>query len=254
MATPAEVELGGIRATRAERRPRCDRGQCTGAAGCRSPKRPGSWPSSRPTGTVTARLGGARRFECRRRLLGVATVSEGQVLRAHAFMAPIVLLGSIDAAEAPAACEAGLEITVAGEWLLESVQRAARAAFASSPIAVHLKVDTGLRRYGAASSEAVCPCRPRSRATHIFALPASHAFRLGGRTGRAVHGGISFRNSTTWLTPSRGAGVRLQPRHAANSAGILTGQGLTYAWHAPESHSTASRPRSSAIVAGDAAA
>ena len=60
-------------------------------------------------------------------LLGVATVGEGQVLRAHGIEAPIVLLGSIDAAEAPAACESGLEITVAGEWLLESVQRRARA-------------------------------------------------------------------------------------------------------------------------------
>src|SRR5688572_19194499 len=45
-------------------------------------------------------------------LLGVAAVREGHVLRAHGIEAPIVLLGSIDAAEAPAACEAGLEITV----------------------------------------------------------------------------------------------------------------------------------------------
>ena len=37
-------------------------------------------------------------------LLGVATVGEGQGLRAHGIEAPIVLLGSIDAAEAPAAC------------------------------------------------------------------------------------------------------------------------------------------------------
>ena len=62
-------------------------------------------------------------------MLGVATVGEGQVLRAHGIEAPIVLLGSIDAAEVPVACEAGLEITIAGEWLLESVQRAARTTF-----------------------------------------------------------------------------------------------------------------------------
>ena len=60
-------------------------------------------------------------------MLGVATVGEGQSLRAHGIDAPIVLLGSIDAGEAPAACEAGLEITVASEWLLDSVQLAARA-------------------------------------------------------------------------------------------------------------------------------
>ena len=55
-------------------------------------------------------------------LLGVATVGEGQVLRAHGVEAPIVLLGSIDAGEAAAACAAGLEITVGSEWLLDSVQ------------------------------------------------------------------------------------------------------------------------------------
>src|SRR5688500_16677740 len=41
-------------------------------------------------------------------MLGVATVGEGQVLRAHGIVVPIVLLGSLDAAEVSVACEAGL--------------------------------------------------------------------------------------------------------------------------------------------------
>ena len=180
---------------------------------------------------VTVRLGSrAPHVNAGAALLGVATVGEGQVLRAHGIDAPIVLLGSIDASEAPAACEAGLEITVAGEWLLESVQRAARAVFASSPVSVHLKVDTGLRRYGATPSEAVALGNSDSRRPVSSPCQYLHAFRLSGRTRRAVHGRISCGNSTTWLRTCANAGVRLPPLHAANSAGILTGRGTDYAF------------------------
>ena len=68
-----------------------------------------------------------------------ANIAAGSYERA--IDAPIVLLGSIDASEAAAACEAGLEITVATERLLESVHRAVRAEPATSQVAIHLKVD-----------------------------------------------------------------------------------------------------------------
>ena len=154
MAPPAKVDIRGIRATRAivdldaiEGNVRALRAALPETTRLMAVVKADGYGHGAPWVARAALNAGAA-------LLGVATVGEGQVLRAHGITAPIVLLGSIDAAEAPAACEAGLEITVAGEWLLESVQRAARAAFASSPISVHLKVDTGLRRYGAASSEA----------------------------------------------------------------------------------------------------
>ena len=139
-----------------------------------------------------------------------------------------MLLGSIDAAEAPAACEAGLEITVAGEWLLESVQRAARAAFASSPVSVHLKVDTGLRRYGAASSEAAALAvriagDPYLRLASIFTHFASADEPDEPFTA------AQLQEFERVVDAVRGAGVRLPPLHAANSAGILTGRGTDYA-------------------------
>jgi alanine racemase len=161
-------------------------------------------------------------------LLGVATVGEGQVLRAHGIDAPIALLGSVDASEAPAACEAGLEITVAGERLLESVQRAARSVFASSPVAVHLKVDTGLRRYGATPSEAV------GLATRIAGDPYLRLAGIYTHFASADEPDEPFtedqlREFDHVVENVRQAGVRLPPLHAANSAGILTGRGTDYA-------------------------
>jgi alanine racemase len=160
-------------------------------------------------------------------LLGVATVGEGQVLRAHGIDAPIVLLGSIDASEAAAACEARLEVTVAGDRLLESVQRAARTVFASSPVSIHLKVDTGLRRYGASASEAV------ALATRIAGDPYLRLAGVYTHFASADEPDEPFtadqlREFDHVVDSMRVAGLRLPPLHAANSAGILTGQGTDY--------------------------
>jgi alanine racemase len=161
-------------------------------------------------------------------LLGVATVGEGQVLRAHGIDAQIVLLGSINAAEAAAACAADLEITVATEWLLDAVQRAARVIHAASPVAVHLKVDTGLRRYGAAATEAVSlairiASDPHLRLASIFTHFASADEPDEPFTAAQLQ---AFEQVIDALGS---AGVRPPSLHAANSAGILTGCGVNYA-------------------------
>jgi alanine racemase len=161
-------------------------------------------------------------------LLGVATVGEGQALRAHGIDAPIVLLGSIDASEAAAACEAGLEITVAGEWLLESVQRAARAVFGSSPVSIHLKVDTGLRRYGATASEAVALAIRIAGDPHLRLAGVFTHFASADEPDEPFTAD-QLRKFDHVVDSIRGAGVRLPPLHVANSAGILTGHGANYA-------------------------
>ena len=161
-------------------------------------------------------------------LLGVATVSEGELLRADGIDAPIVLLGSIDAPEAVAACEAGLEITVAGERLLESVQRAARADFATSPVPIHLKVDTGLRRYGATASEAVALAVRIAGDPHLCLAGVYTHFASADEPDEPFTAD-QLREFDHVVDRMRGAGVRLPPLHAANSAGILTGRGTDYA-------------------------
>ncbi len=86
-------------------------------------------------------------------LLGVATVSEGVILRRCGITAPILILSSIDPSDVRPALSAGLEITVAEPRLLDAIER--EAATCPAPIALHVKIDTGLRRYGALPEAAV---------------------------------------------------------------------------------------------------
>lgn len=158
--------------------------------------------------------------------LGVATVSEGQHLRAHGIEAPIVLLGSIDPAEARGACQAGLEITVADVRLLEAVQHAARES-ELAPVPVHLKIDTGLRRYGAMPEQAPALATriagdARLRLAGIFTHFASADEPEESFTAEQV------RRFVTTIEAIRDVGVAVPPLHAANSAGIITGQGAAY--------------------------
>ena len=86
-------------------------------------------------------------------ILGVATVSEGVILRRCGITAPILVLSSIDRSDVRAAFAAGLELTVAEPDLLDTIER--EAAASPEPTALHVKIDTGLRRYGALPETAV---------------------------------------------------------------------------------------------------
>ncbi len=156
-------------------------------------------------------------------LLGVATVSEGELLRAHGIEAPIVLLGSIDVDEARAACLAGLEITIAEERLLSAVQAAAQEASVSAPVAVHLKVDTGLRRYGALPDLAV------ALAQRIASDPRLQFAGLCTHFASADEPAEPFTDEQAQVfarvvTMLREAGISIPARHVANSAAVLTGK------------------------------
>ena len=85
--------------------------------------------------------------------VGVIGVEEGAELRQAGFEAPVVVLGSIAPAMARRAVEFDLRPTVAslevGLALSEAATRAGRN------VAVHLKVETGLNRYGLVPDAAV---------------------------------------------------------------------------------------------------
>ena len=78
--------------------------------------------------------------------LGVATVSEGQELRANGVEAPILVLGPIHPSEVDAAAATRLDVTIGDESLAAAL--IGRAAERRSLPRLHLKVDTGMHRYG----------------------------------------------------------------------------------------------------------
>jgi alanine racemase len=78
--------------------------------------------------------------------LGVATVAEGRELRSAGLDVPTLVLGPIDASELDAAVDDLLDVTVGDESLVEAVIH--RASAARRVPRLHLKVDTGMHRYG----------------------------------------------------------------------------------------------------------
>ena len=227
MAPLSRIDFSGIRATRAivdldaiEGNVRALRAALPGTSQLMAVVKADAYGHGAPwTARATVNAGATS--------LGVATVGEGQVLRAHGIDTPIVLLGSIDTAEVVAACEAGLEITVATELLLDSVQRAARSFRRVLPVSVHLKVDTGLRRYGATASEATALARrveddPHLRLASIFTHFASADEPDEPFTATQLQ---EFEHVVDAV---RTTGVCLPALHAANSAGILTKRGTDY--------------------------
>lgn len=157
-------------------------------------------------------------------MLGVATVGEGRALRTFGIVEPIVVLGSIEPGEVGAACALGLELTLGDDRLLDAVQREARRITNVPPIAVHLKVDTGLRRYGATTAEAPDLAKritadPRLR----FAGICTH-FASADEPAEPFTA-LQWQRFCHMIDELAASGIPLPPRHVANSAAILTGQG-----------------------------
>ena len=148
---------------------------------------------------------------------GVATVQEGAELRESGIRAPVLLLGPLDPAEASRAVAAGLEVMCADSDGIRGLEAAALAA--GAPAAVHLKVDTGMGRYG---------CAPEDALRLAVEVAASEGLLLAGVATHLAQADEVDRGFTetqllrfaqcTRPIVTRFPGVAL---HAANSAGVL---------------------------------
>ena len=153
--------------------------------------------------------------------LAVATVDEGCQLRAAGLTAPILVLASSHPAEAPAAVRAGLTLAVA-----DLDHAAAIAAAGDSTTAVHVEVDTGMRRFGVPAE--VAPGLIR----RIAALPG---LRLGGvythfaTADEADRAFVEEQQArfVAVIAAVREAGVTIPLVHQDNSAAALTATGKT---------------------------
>jgi alanine racemase len=103
--------------------------------------------------------------------LAVATVQEGILLRRSGITAPILVLGPVAIAELPDALVADLELAVAELAQIESVAQAATCLSSETRAGLHLKIDTGMRRYG---------CRPDHAVVLAAAIARHPALDLSG--------------------------------------------------------------------------
>jgi alanine racemase len=152
--------------------------------------------------------------------LAVALVDEGVELREHGITAPVLLLSECDPAAAPTALSYGLTPTLYSAEGIAAFSAAATAA--GRRVAVHVKVDTGMHRVGAA------PADLRAIATAVLAEPSLQLEGIwthlpvadGGAEDRAyTEGQLALFDHV--VAELGAAGVTAPLLHAANTAGAI---------------------------------
>ncbi|HSH58290.1 MAG TPA: alanine racemase, partial [Acidimicrobiales bacterium] len=158
--------------------------------------------------------------------LAVAVVEEGEALRRAGIRAPILLLAEPPPEAMEEALGQNLTLTL---YSVEGVQAAAKVAVpGTSPTPVHLKVDTGMHRVGAARDDLVDVARAVERANGLRVeglwthLAVAEDPAEDGYTMEQVR---RFEDARDRLA---GAGIHPDVLHAANSAGTIAHPAARY--------------------------
>ena len=153
--------------------------------------------------------------------LAVATVSEALRLRNDGIEVPILVLWGLGAPEAELAVSADLEPIITDQRELEPLVRAAGAAGAR--IGVHLKVDTGLRRQGAAPSDAVALAVAIARRRELRLVGTFSHLAVPGEDDAFTD--VQLLRFAQVLDAMRSAGVDPGLVHVSATGGVLAGAG-----------------------------
>ncbi len=151
-------------------------------------------------------------------MLAVATVGEGEALRAHGITAPVLVLGPVNASEFAAALDAGLALSLCDAAAIDGFAAAARVA--ATHAEVHLKIDTGMHRYGCLVEDAPMlasriATNPNLRLAGVFTHFAEADAADDLATRQQVE---AYRRAVAAIEQ---AGVAIPLQHVANSAGTL---------------------------------
>jgi len=153
--------------------------------------------------------------------LGVARMSEGRELREAGIDAPILLLGPMSPAEAGEAARARLRVAITSLAVARALSDASQAQNVVTP--VHLKVDTGMSRFGVPLDDVVDVARA------LLAMPALQLEGVFTHFAVADDADKSFTEQQCErfeqaLAALQRADIHILLRHAANSAGALSAQ------------------------------
>ncbi|CAN5241887.1 alanine racemase [soil metagenome] len=158
--------------------------------------------------------------------LAVAMPGEGAVLRSAGIEAPVLVLSEPSPAELDAVVALGLRASVYSSSAIEGLAKAVSRAGAE-PLAVHLKVDTGMHRVGADPAEAMAlACAVAERPELVLEGLWTHCAVADepGHPFTDVQAG-RFHDVVAELAA---AGLRPPLVHAANSAATLDHPGLRH--------------------------
>jgi alanine racemase len=153
-------------------------------------------------------------------MLGVATVGEAAALRAHDVSAPILLLGPCDPSEYDRAIALGIDFTIGSSSGLEAILEATSRLDVRTR--VHLKIDTGMHRFGFVPADVVSAAMQLAGSERIDLVAlCSHLAAADDPNHIAnVQQPAIFEHVAAQISAQIGHHV---PLHIANSAGILNG-------------------------------
>lgn len=152
--------------------------------------------------------------------LAVATVDEAAQLRQAGITSPVLVFGAIGKVERPRAIGLDLGIVVADASFAHALAADARMQQRKEPVSVHLKIDTGMHRFGAA---------PEHVLEVAYAIAGHPELRLDSvMTHLAASDdpdpSFALEQAATFdrcLTLLREAGIEIPSQHIVNSAGTL---------------------------------
>ncbi|HRA47075.1 MAG TPA: alanine racemase [Thermomicrobiales bacterium] len=150
-------------------------------------------------------------------LTAVATVGEAANLRRYGISCPILILGPTDQSELPRAIGLGCELMIGSIQQLGAIR--ALSEYSATRPGVHLKIDTGMHRYGCAPDEAVSLARAIDTSGLHFAGIATHFHSADDAdSSSAVAQMQLFQNLAEQI---RSVISQTPDIHFSNSAGIL---------------------------------
>jgi len=151
--------------------------------------------------------------------LAVATVDEAAELRASGVDAPLLVLWGTGPSEAEAVMAHDLEAVVSDERAASVLEGAARASGAR--IGVHLKIDTGLGRQGAAPDEAVALAGRVARSAHLALVGTMSHLAAPGEDDAYTE--VQVLRLARVLDAMRSAGIDPGLVHVSASGGVIAG-------------------------------
>lgn len=151
------------------------------------------------------------------RRLCVATLSEARQLRRAGMRVPILVMGPLDASSVARAAELDLSVTVLSLDMVDAVRHVAGSG-GGRPVRVHLKVDTGMGRWGV-------PLEDVSAALDMLLVPGVELVGVMTHCATADDPNSTFFDEQ--ITRFRDVVARVRDRvpgviaHAANSAATM---------------------------------
>jgi alanine racemase len=151
--------------------------------------------------------------------LAVATLDEGLALRAAGITAPLLILWALGEPEAGQAVAADLEAMIQDARGVDLLEQA--AAEAGRRASVHLKVDTGLGRQGAAPSETLALAGRIARSRHLALAGTFSHLAVPGEDD--AYTDVQLLRLAQTLDAMRSAGIDPGLVHVSATASILAG-------------------------------